>query len=105
VAVLGSKVQKFEGVYLTRGGNFDATLRLDGGAEYPENVVLELHFGPVTSPLIWAATMSGSDATWSKTPAEVEEAIPFEAQEARVWWVDTVTGRALHWLRGKVVVQ
>ena len=50
------------------GGTFSCTLR--ASADWPAGTI-DLYFTGGGTPIVWTATITGPDATWNKTVAQV----------------------------------
>ena len=80
-------------VNLTAGSPFVTSLRRNDGEPWPEDTELELRLGTH----VWAATLTGSEASWDVAAASVDAALT--QRRAQLWLNGSL------WAAGPVVAR
>lgn len=90
-------------VNLARDSDFTATIRTAGDDPWPTGTTIELRFAASesASPVVWAATVSGQDASWNVPAADVADVVDSRARHARLIY-GTDNGESWLWGRGRV---
>lgn len=94
-------------VHVSAGADFEATLVLldDAGAEmdWPVGTNITLRFAKAAATeTVWAATITGSEATFAEDKVSVDALIASKRATARLFYVNGTDD--ILWASGKVVV-
>jgi len=89
-------------VTLPSDGDFVCTLIAENG--WPVDTRIELRFlAAGVDPIVWPATIDGTDARWSVRSTVVKAAIAAKPTAARLHYIDSA-GEDLLWGRGRVLI-
>lgn len=90
-------------VVLARGGDFVASLELEGGETWPDGTVIDLLFTvtQTSTPIVWSASIDSAVATWDVDATDVAEVLDAHALRARVRLTYS-DGTEIIWMAGRV---